>query len=496
MNFEPRDAFATAAGYRLMPFRFERLAPETVLLTNDVGDYVFVDDAAFSALIERRLTRGSALYRRLEARGFLAETNRSGHENLLAAILRTRRAFIEEGPTLHIFVVTLRCDHGCAYCQVSRANVDAAAYDMSAEDAEAALDRVFETPSQHATIEFQGGEPALAFGRVRQIVESAGARNADSGKAFRFTMVSTLHHLNDADLRFCADHDVHLSTSIDGPAAIHDRNRPNPTRDSWARTRISLERARAVVGHDGVAAITTVTRAGLAEPEATVDAYVELGFRSIFLRPLSPYGFALKTESAIGYPMSAYLDFYEKALDHILALNRRGVEIEESYAAILLTHILTPFPTGYVDLRSPAGAALGALVYNYDGQVYASDEARMAAETGDHRFVLGSVRSPLGDLMRSEAMDWIMAGGVNESLPGCSDCAFQPYCGADPVYHATRQGDPIGHRPTSEFCQKHLGLFRLLFEKLQAADPEDMRTFTAWVTRRSRAEIASMGGGL
>lgn len=42
--------------------------------------------------------------------------------------------------------------------------------------------------------------------------------------------------------------------------------------------------------------------------------------------------------------------------------------IEEAYASILLGHILTPFPTGYVDLRSPAGAGLGAIVYNMMGE--------------------------------------------------------------------------------------------------------------------------------
>jgi hypothetical protein len=36
-------------------------------------------------------------------------------------------------------------------------------------------------------------------------------------------------------------------------------------------------------------------------------------------------------------------------------------------------------PIGYVDLRSPAGAGLGALVYNYDGSVFASVEGRMLA---------------------------------------------------------------------------------------------------------------------
>jgi hypothetical protein len=45
-------------------------------------------------------------------------------------------------------------------------------------------------------------------------------------------------------------------------------------------------------------------------------------------------------------------------------------------------------PLGYVDLRRPAGIGLGALVYNYDGKVFASDEGRMLAEMGDRTFEL------------------------------------------------------------------------------------------------------------
>jgi len=65
----------------------------------------------------------------------------------------------------------------------------------------------------------------------------------------------------------------------------------------------------------------------------------------------------------------------------------------EIYARILLTKILTPFATGYVDLQSPAGAGISVAVYNYDGDVYATDEARMLAEMGDRTFRLGNLHS-------------------------------------------------------------------------------------------------------
>lgn len=462
-----------------------------VLVSSDLGDYALLSED------EERLRRAGggglpeARRQDLLARGLL--TTHECPEDLRAATLRTRKAFLIEGPTLHIFVVTLRCDHSCHYCQVSRAAIGAPGFDMSEADAEVALDRVFESPARDLTIEFQGGEPALRFDLVKRIVQSAVRRNAGGGKALRFTMVSTLHHLSAEDLAFCAEHDIHLSTSIDGPSQIHDAQRPNPTRDAFSRTIEGLERARAVLGPDGVAALPTVTRAALSDPRGLIDQYRELGFRSIFLRPLSPYGFARKTRRVHGYGTDAFAAFYREALAYILELNAAGQPMEEVYASILLRHIWSPFHSGYADLRSPAGAGLGVMVYNYDGVAYPSDEARMAAETGDRRFALGRVDQSLDTLLASPAMAWLAQGAVAERLPVCAQCAFVPFCGADPVHHAVLTGDPAGVHPGSDFCQRQTAMFELLFEHIDRGEPETLRTFLAWAFRRSRDEVRAPG---
>lgn len=463
------------------------------LVSNDFGDYAILERQDHEALLNGELTPAGPRYRDLESRSLLHSSERPDWHDLESAAFSTRKAFLLEGPSLHIFVVTLRCDHSCQYCQVSRAAVNAAGFDMSLEDATLAVARVFESPSPDLTIEFQGGEPALRFDLVREVVALAEKHNLEAQRRLSFSMVSTLHHLSDEDLVFCRDHGIRLSTSIDGPADLHNSQRPNPTRDSWSRTMDGLHRARAVMGHDGVSALPTLTRKALQDPKRVIDHYRELGFASIFLRPVSPYGFALKTRRAIGYEMTEFLAFYERALDYILELNTKGENFEETYAAILLRHMLTPFHSGYVDLRSPAGAGLGVLVYNYDGQVYPADEARMAAETGDARFSLGHVRLGFDALMSSPAMQWLATGSIAESIPGCSTCAFVPYCGSDPVYHATVQGDPIGDRSTSDFCLKHKSLFTLLFNRLADADENSLTTFTAWALRKPRQEVLHPG---
>jgi His-Xaa-Ser system radical SAM maturase HxsB len=485
-GFEPADVFEVDGRYHLLPFRFARLPSlaDSVLLTSEVGEWEFIAECDFHSFVHGTLDRQSDTYANLLAKHFCYEGSPDTAIRLLSTKYRTKKVFVGRGPELHIFVVSLRCDHSCHYCQVSRQSPDRHRFDMTPKNAAAAIDRLFESPSRNLTIEFQGGEPLLAFDTVRFITREIVRRNQLYGRSLTFTITSTLHHLTAEMAGFFREHRFQVSTSLDGPETLHNANRPSPSRDSYQRTIRGVELARRAVGHGSVAALTTLTRRSLDQPEKIISTYVDLGFKSIFLRPLSPYGFAIKSEKKIGYSMAEFLSFYRRALSHILDLNRRGTPIEEAYAAILLTHILTPYASGYVDLRSPAGAGLGVMVYNYDGDVYASDEARMLAEMGDKTFRLGSVRDAYSVLMQSEAMQVLRTSGVAETLSGCSDCAFLPYCGADPVFAHSRQGDPIGHRPTSDFCRKHMGLFELLFEYLAEADPVTMRTFLGWVTRQ------------
>lgn len=461
-------------------------APGLSVWTNSLGEYALLDDQTSELLHRDALSPDHPRNFDVCARGLDRALGPAG--GLADTVRRTRKGFLLEGPTLHIFVVTLRCDHSCQYCQVSRAALNAPGFDMSFEHASLAVERVFETDADALTIEFQGGEPSLRFDIVRHIVALAETKAQETGMRVRFTMATTLHLLSDADLDFCRAHALHLSTSFDGPEFLHARQRRLPGENAWKRTIEGLRRARAVLGHDGVVALPTITKPALQHPVEIVDAYVEFGFKSIFLRPLAILGFAKRTQRSLGYTMQDFLAFYEVALAHILDLNADGVEIEETNAAIALRHILTPFHSGYMDLRSPAGAGLGTLVYNYDGKVYPSDEGRMAAEGGDTRFALGSVAEPLDALLTSDAMRWLASGAVAETNPDCADCAFVPYCGADPVFHAVTQGAPNAPRHGTAFCDRNMGIFQILFARLAERDPETMRTFASWAFKRPRGD--------
>ncbi|MGH2568168.1 MAG: His-Xaa-Ser system radical SAM maturase HxsB, partial [Bacteroidota bacterium] len=361
---------------------------------------------------------------------------------------------------------------------------------MTQETAMRALDLIFRSPAREIKIEFQGGEPLLNIELIRFVVEEAQKRSVHTGKEIQFVVATNLAFMNEDILRFLKEHTILVSTSLDGPAFIHNANRPRPGNDSYELTVAGIKRVREVLGADRVSAIMTTTRLSLQHPRAIVDEYVAQGFDAIFLRPISPYGFALRTKARTGYEVDIFLDFYKEVLNYIIGLNRNGQYFVESYAQLLLKKILTPFATGYVDLQSPAGAGIGVAVYNYDGDVYPTDEARMLVEMGDPIFKLGNVhKNSYEEIFGGEILRSMVTASCVESLPGCAECAFQSYCGCDPVENYATQGTMFGHRPTSGFHKRNSEIIKHLFRLYHGEDPFIQKLFWSWVQNRPIQEL-------
>jgi uncharacterized protein len=466
--------------YRLLPFRFTALDPESYVATNLAGEYHLLSSETLRALVRHELSPGSLDLIDLRAKHFLADSQSNVSTDLLALKVRTRYRTLSEFTALHIFVVTLRCEHSCPYCQVSRQTENRAAFDMTQETADKALDFVFRSPSANIKIEFQGGEPLLNFELIQYIVAAAEQRNLSEGRNLRFVIATNLAVATADILRFCADHSIDISTSLDGPEDLHNRNRPRPGRNSHQKAVEGIALARQIVGRDRVSALMTTTAKSLDRVKDIIDEYVRLEFPGIFLRPLSPYGFAVKTNAIAAYSTVRWLEFYKQGLEYILHLNRLGIPFREFYASVILRKMLTSEPSGFVDLVSPAGIGIKAIVYNYDGAVYASDESRMLAEMGDTTFRLGQLATDsYEEVMLSDRLLGPLEASMTTSVPMCDECAFEPFCGADPVFHHAVYGDVVGRKPESAFCSRNMGIFRHLITKMRD-EPATKQLFQHW----------------
>ena len=467
-------------GYQLLPFKFSELDSERYLLTNMAGEFITLKKELMKPFVTHTLDEDSDEYVNLRSRQFLLDEHNRVAPDLLSLKLRTRYASLSQFTSLHIFVVSLRCEHSCPYCQVSRQSEDKGSFDMTEEIADKSLQLVFKSPSPMIKIEFQGGEPLLNFGMVQYVVKQALKINEAEKKSLDFVIATNLALISKEVLMFCKEYGVHISTSLDGPEDLHNKNRPRPGKNSHQKTLEGIYLSREVLGKDSVSALMTTTESSLGRVKEIIDEYLALDFGGIFLRHLSPYGFAIKTKSYLAYSTDRWLEFYKEGLEYIIDLNRKGIDFREYHACTVLTKMLTSNNPGFVDLMSPSGMGIAAAVYNYDGTVHPSDESRMLAEMGDNTFKLGNVfDNTYEEIFGSDALLTPLEESFALSAPMCSDCAYEPYCGAEPVYHHGIHKDFLGRKPNSDFCHRNMSIFKYLVTRMDE-DPFVKNLFLDW----------------
>ena len=327
--------------------RFHRLDPDCVVLTNLVGEYAFVTPGELCDVVDGTC-EDQELLARLRAAHLIQVPGETLPAELLAIKLRTRMRRLPESTGLHIFVVSLRCEHTCRYCQVSRQSSAKNEFDMTEETASRALELAFRSPSPHLKIEFQGGEPLLNFPLIRWITAEAKRMNSEHGKDLAFVIATNLALLDEEILDFCAAEGIQISTSLDGPRDLHNGNRRRPGQDSWQQAVAGIKQVQERLGADHVSALMTTTEASLGRAVEVIDTYADLGLRGVFLRPISPYGFALRRRGGANYDVDRWLEFYSAGLDRIIELNRQGLPMVEIYASIIAKKMLTNSDPGYV----------------------------------------------------------------------------------------------------------------------------------------------------
>jgi radical SAM protein with 4Fe4S-binding SPASM domain len=224
-----------------------------------------------------------------------------------------------------------------------------------------------------------------------------------------------------------------------------------------------------------VEALLTVTRDTLSAWRAVIDEYVARGLGDVHLQPLGQLRVDAETWAAVGYTADEYLDFYRAALGYILDLNRRGVQLSERLASIVLVKMLTADDPGVADLQSPCGSGTGEIAYDVDGRVFPSDEARAASALGEPMFDLGHVRNlSLVGIVRHPTVRAIAGASLLDLQPMCADCWNKPYCGFSPIRNFISQGDLVGQRRRCFECKEHMAVSTQLFELL--ADEADSAT--------------------
>lgn len=462
--------------YVLLPFNFIKISDKEVLI-NELGDFLITPKGTVQSILDHAINDEN-IYKSLVAHFFISEKILPPLLDIYASRLRTKKGFLDYKTSLHIFVITLRCNQNCTYCQALSQDERNKHCSMTEEMMDASVRLMFRSTSSHLTMEFQGGEPSLEVKLIRYGIEKAEEINKSEQREITYVLCTNCRNLSDELLDLCLHYHVLISTSLDGPAFIHNNNRGKA--DSYEKTMAGITKTRQILGVDAVSALMTTSELALDYPKEIVDEYIKDGFYGIFLRALNPYGLAAQNENWCKYN-ERFICFYKQALNYIIERNQQGTFFREEYASIILRKMLTPYTTGFVDLQSPAGTINSVIVYNYDGYVYASDESRMLAEVKDYTFRLGKVTDKYEDIVCGNKAKWMGRVWANEALAGCSNCPIKAYCGADPVRHYSTQGDIYGFRPTSFVCQKNKAIIEYLLLLIVERGDEVLPIFRSWI---------------
>jgi uncharacterized protein len=193
--------------------------------------------------------------------------------------LRLRERRPEPGPVDTIIVkLAARCNLGCTYCYWFR---DAAVLDAPRRLTEAAEAAFVERLRTHLTLHriermtlvLHGGEPLL-FGKRRfaGLCQALRQVERDTGIDVLLDLTTNGVLIDEEWAALCAHFDVNVTVSIDGPAMLHDRWRPDLAgRPTHARVVAGIAQLRAVGLEPGILAVCDPTTSPVVLFEHIVD---------------------------------------------------------------------------------------------------------------------------------------------------------------------------------------------------------------------------------
>jgi uncharacterized protein len=365
--------------------------------------------------------------------------------------------------TTLVLTLTTGCNLACTYCYKEDLSRPADASRLSFEHACRAVELLIaESGSRpRVNLTFFGGEPLTALPMIRQVVAYAGARAAETGKSFDYSLTTNATLLDDETIDFLAAARFAVTVSMDGPEAVHDRNRRTVGGRGThavvaAKARRLLERYPA----RPVGARVTLT-AGMTDV-AAIHRHLkdEIGFAEVGFAPVTaglPAGFCLdpgETRAVFDSMKALALAWRDNAL--------AGRDIGFTN----IGQLMTALHEGSSKLI-PCGAGVALLAVDTKGALALC-----------HRFA-GSDIATFGHVETGIDRDGVarfVDRAIERSASFCQGCHARSLC-AGGCYHEsyTRHADPF--RPTDHYCElmrEWVSLGIAIYAEIMAKNPTFM----------------------
>lgn len=340
--------------------------------------------------------------------------------------------------TTVVLNVNTGCNLSCTYCYKEDLDTPSAGRRMAFETARDSIEMLLsESPNEpRYNVVFFGGEPLSNLPLIKDVVAYCEERFAALGKKIDFVMTTNATLLSNETIDWLNAHRFGLSISIDGPKAIHDRNRLTVGgKGTYETVRRKAERLLSRYTARPVGARVTLTH-GTIEVERIWDhLFNELGFAEV--------GFAPVTSGDIS-TFNLTGDELIEVFAGMKRLGRRYLEaaLEGRNIGFSNMHqLITDMHEGHRK-SLPCGAGLKMLAVDYKGELNLC-----------HRFT-GSSLPTFGDVkdgIKHEQLGDFLAQRLDRTGTGCATCHIRNLCSGG-CYHESyaRYGDPA--HPTYHYC--------------------------------------------
>ncbi|WP_355662311.1 quinohemoprotein amine dehydrogenase maturation protein [Halomonas salifodinae] len=349
------------------------------------------------------------------------------------------RVEVEQFPLSTVVLnVNTGCNLSCSYCYKEDLDNPRDGKKMDLATAQASIEMMLrEAPHRDRyNIVFFGGEPLSNMPLIREVVAWAEQRIHGLGKAVDFTLTTNATLLNEEKIAFFDAHRFGLTVSMDGPKAVHDKNRiavnGQGTYDLVAKR---IKPLLASYRSRPVGARVTLTR-GITDVIGIHDHLVnELGFAEAGFAPVTSGDMAAYnlTSEELKTVFDGMVELGERAV--AAAIEGRDIGFGN------FNQLLTDLWEGR-SKAVPCGAGLGLVSVDHQGDVHLC-----------HRFT-GSEMPTFGNVdagLDHAGLKQFIEARSDRSERGCSDCRIRNLCSGG-CYHESyaRFGDPM--TPTYHYC--------------------------------------------
>ena len=340
--------------------------------------------------------------------------------------------------TTVVLNINTGCNLSCSYCYKEDLATPSNGIKMDYDTAIGSIEMLLkESPNQpRYNVVFFGGEPLSHLPLIKKVITYCEQRFGELGKLVDFSMTTNATLLNEQTIRYLDQHNVGIAVSIDGPKALHDKNRitvgGKGTYETVAKkVGLLLNNYRS----RPVGARVTLTT-GVTDIHTIWDhlfnelGFAEVGFAPVTSGDLPEYNLSNEELAAVFSNMKALGEKYLEA-----ALRNENIGFSN------LHQLLTDLHIGRKKTL-PCGAGVGMVAVDHAGGVNLC-----------HRFT-GSDLPLFGDIKQGvdrPALNQFLNERVEKAEQGCNTCRIRNLC-AGGCYHESyaKYNEPT--KPTFHYC--------------------------------------------